>query len=321
MFKQIDLQMQNQVEQEQSANNQNIDEADTISATRTPSSSASSSNENENIDQHISKPNQVCDTNANLNGEESGNGKGNQDKDWTPVSSAAGRRQRRKSKYLNDFYCVSSTKGGRLKVDEYDSCTTSPRSDRGLELHDKHCSKCGGNKPHDRNGTCQSCLYKRIVASHKSKTKKDKSSNNNINNRNINDHLNNTNIKSSNNNNSNNLGSIIKTKISKKTINENNHHHHKYHKYNEIERKIVKLPKWTPNDVANYISTLGFINEAPSFESCSIDGVSLYLMQRFDFIKHLPIKLGPALKIYDQVCKLKLEYIRLRQNCENANVI
>lgn len=69
-----------------------------------------------------------------------------------------------------------------------------------------------------------------------------------------------------------------------------------------------KLDSWTPKEVAEFISSKGFTNEAELFRTQSVDGISLLLMQRLDFTQGLKIKLGPALKIYDQVCKLKREY-------------
>lgn len=77
---------------------------------------------------------------------------------------------------------------------------------------------------------------------------------------------------------------------------------------NEISSKLPRLDSWTPNEVAEYIISKGFANEAELFKTQSVDGISLLLMQRTDFTYGLKIKLGPALKIYDQVCKLKKEY-------------
>lgn len=82
---------------------------------------------------------------------------------------------------------------------------------------------------------------------------------------------------------------------------------------NNIENGIAELPRldsWTPDEVAEYILSRGFVNEAQLFKSQSVDGISLLLMQRTDFTYGLKMKLGPALKIYDQVCKLKKEYFR-----------
>lgn len=74
--------------------------------------------------------------------------------------------------------------------------------------------------------------------------------------------------------------------------------------------KLPRLDSWTPDEVAEYIMSKGFANEAELFKTQSVDGISLLLMQRTDFTYGLKIKLGPALKIYDQVCKLKKEYFR-----------
>lgn len=74
--------------------------------------------------------------------------------------------------------------------------------------------------------------------------------------------------------------------------------------------KLPKLDSWTPDEVAEFILSKGFTQEAELFKMQSVDGISLLLMQRTDFTYGLKIKLGPALKIYDQVCKLKKEYFR-----------
>lgn len=75
--------------------------------------------------------------------------------------------------------------------------------------------------------------------------------------------------------------------------------------------KILRLDTWTSDDVAEYIKSNGFSCEAELFKAQSVDGISLLLMQRTDFTYGLKIKLGPALKIYDFVCKLKKEYFNI----------
>lgn len=77
-----------------------------------------------------------------------------------------------------------------------------------------------------------------------------------------------------------------------------------------VDVKSPKLDAWTPDEVAEYILSKGFSQEAELFKTQSVDGISLLLMQRTDFTYGLKIKLGPALKIYDQVCKLKKEYFK-----------
>lgn len=73
---------------------------------------------------------------------------------------------------------------------------------------------------------------------------------------------------------------------------------------------VPRLDTWTPDEVADYIASSGFMDEAQSFRLQDVDGVSLLLMQRSDFTYGLKIRLGPALKIYNQVCNLKKEYFR-----------
>jgi len=73
---------------------------------------------------------------------------------------------------------------------------------------------------------------------------------------------------------------------------------------------LINIDSWTPEEVARYVHSKGFIDEAELFKSQLIDGISLMLMQRNDFTTGLKMKLGPALKLYDQVCKLKSSYLR-----------
>lgn len=75
--------------------------------------------------------------------------------------------------------------------------------------------------------------------------------------------------------------------------------------------EILNLESWSPDEVAAFILSKGFKDEANLFKTQSVDGISLLLMQRTDFTYGLKIKLGPALKIYDQVCRLKRDYFRL----------
>lgn len=108
-----------------------------------------------------------------------------------------------------------------------------------------------------------------------------------------------------NNNNNNNLDSV--TKLEKHT----NDRDITNDTYNGFAAKLPKLDSWSPDEVANYILSNGFsFDEAELFKSQKVDGISLLLMQRTDFTYGLKLKLGPALKIYDQVCKLKRDYFR-----------
>lgn len=75
-------------------------------------------------------------------------------------------------------------------------------------------------------------------------------------------------------------------------------------------QSLRSLDAWTPQDVADYFTSRGFDSEAEIFIDQSVDGISLMLMQRADFTNGLKLKLGPALKIYEQVCRLKRDYFR-----------
>ncbi|RWS23789.1 histone acetyltransferase KAT6A-like protein [Leptotrombidium deliense] len=62
---------------------------------------------------------------------------------------------------------------------------------------------------------------------------------------------------------------------------------------------------WSVNEVANFIRDIGFPEQARYFREQEIDGRSLLLMKRVDVLTGLPIKLGPALKIYAHIFKLQ----------------
>uniref|UniRef100_UPI00358F843A sterile alpha motif domain-containing protein 13 n=1 Tax=Myxine glutinosa TaxID=7769 RepID=UPI00358F843A len=64
-----------------------------------------------------------------------------------------------------------------------------------------------------------------------------------------------------------------------------------------------ELPNWSAGDVAGYLRTAGFEEEALAFLEQEIDGKSLLLMKRSDVLTGLSIKLGPALKIYQHHVK------------------
>ncbi|XP_056609842.1 sterile alpha motif domain containing 1a isoform X2 [Triplophysa dalaica] len=61
---------------------------------------------------------------------------------------------------------------------------------------------------------------------------------------------------------------------------------------------------WTVADVAKYITSVGFPEQAAAFKTQEIDGKSLMLMQRSDVLTGLSIRLGPALKIYENHVKV-----------------
>lgn len=62
---------------------------------------------------------------------------------------------------------------------------------------------------------------------------------------------------------------------------------------------------WTVTEVVSFFSSLGFPEEAKSFQNQEIDGKALLLMSRNDVLTGMSIKLGPALKIYVHVSRLQ----------------
>jgi len=76
----------------------------------------------------------------------------------------------------------------------------------------------------------------------------------------------------------------------------------------EIKPNIILPPNlvdWCAQDVTDYFTRLGFPEQAPVFLREEIDGKSLLLLKRSDVIESLSFKLGPAVKIYDQIAKLQ----------------
>lgn len=311
------------------------------------------------------------------------------------------RRVRQKNRYFLDFHCIDLTKGARSNRDDFDAFATNTNtrssnrrsttdSIRGQQdetevFETRYCRKCSSKTPHDFDGGCQACLYKKIVesskrqkpsgqrnrsattkqqqqqhdneletatssatpalASNKRKSNKQGGSKNKYVNqryRSIVDLRRNCNINNNDNNNGNNDNNIVNpapqpqaapasgdttivsatnttiiegcssstssnSTSSSTNINTNNHNNINNNINNS---KLPKLDSWTPDEVADYILSKGFANEAELFKTQSVDGISLLLMQRTDFTYGLKIKLGPALKIYDQVCKLKREYFK-----------
>ncbi|XP_067237506.1 sterile alpha motif domain containing 1a [Chanodichthys erythropterus] len=61
---------------------------------------------------------------------------------------------------------------------------------------------------------------------------------------------------------------------------------------------------WSVTDVARYFTSVGFPEQALAFRTQEIDGKSLLLMQRSDVLTGLSIRLGPALKIYENHVKV-----------------
>uniref|UniRef100_A0A8C1GTI5 Sterile alpha motif domain containing 1a n=1 Tax=Cyprinus carpio TaxID=7962 RepID=A0A8C1GTI5_CYPCA len=72
-----------------------------------------------------------------------------------------------------------------------------------------------------------------------------------------------------------------------------------------VKREIEQDPLlWSVADVASYITSVGFPEQALAFRTQEIDGKSLLLMQRSDVLTGLSIRLGPALKIYENHVKV-----------------
>ena len=65
------------------------------------------------------------------------------------------------------------------------------------------------------------------------------------------------------------------------------------------------VEKWSAQDVTDYFVKVGFPDQAPVFLQEEIDGKSLLLLKRSDVVEGLSLKLGPAVKIYDQIAKLQ----------------
>lgn len=90
--------------------------------------------------------------------------------------------------------------------------------------------------------------------------------------------------------------------------------------YIDSRNGLTDLPsEWTIDEVEAYISTIGFPDQAHVFREEEIDGRSLLLLKRTDVLKGLPLKLGPALKIYAHIHQLQaIEYFRSNPKINNA---
>ncbi|XP_053393715.1 scm-like with four MBT domains protein 1 [Mercenaria mercenaria] len=67
----------------------------------------------------------------------------------------------------------------------------------------------------------------------------------------------------------------------------------------------LNATKWSVTDVVHYFNEKGFSESANAFKVQEIDGQSLLLLKRSDVLQGLPLKHGPALKIYNHVIKLQ----------------
>ncbi|RWS16424.1 sterile alpha motif domain-containing protein 13-like protein [Dinothrombium tinctorium] len=79
------------------------------------------------------------------------------------------------------------------------------------------------------------------------------------------------------------------------------------------DRAPLKDPsEWTVDEVEEFIREIGFPEQAHLFKEQEIDGRSLLLLKRVDVLTGLPMKLGPALKIYAHIFRLqgtKMEFV------------
>lgn len=74
---------------------------------------------------------------------------------------------------------------------------------------------------------------------------------------------------------------------------------------NDLKREVEQDPLlWSVADVTSYFTSVGFPEQALAFRTQEIDGKSLLLMQRSDVLTGLSIRLGPALKIYENHVKV-----------------
>ncbi|KAL1278670.1 hypothetical protein QQF64_025343 [Cirrhinus molitorella] len=72
-----------------------------------------------------------------------------------------------------------------------------------------------------------------------------------------------------------------------------------------VNKEIGQDPLlWSVADVVSYFTSVGFPEQALAFRTQEIDGKSLLLMQRSDVLTGLSIRLGPALKIYENHVKV-----------------
>ena len=63
---------------------------------------------------------------------------------------------------------------------------------------------------------------------------------------------------------------------------------------------------WTIDDVCKFIKRIpGCSHLVELFRIEEIDGEALFLIEQSDLVKRMNIKLGPAIKIYNYILKLK----------------
>lgn len=65
-----------------------------------------------------------------------------------------------------------------------------------------------------------------------------------------------------------------------------------------------KAVPWTVDAVVKFLFDIGCGEFATNFSDNQIDGQALLLLSQTDLVRHLKLKLGPALKIYEEISKL-----------------
>lgn len=73
---------------------------------------------------------------------------------------------------------------------------------------------------------------------------------------------------------------------------------------NNVVLPSGKAVPWTPEDVVSFLCDIGCGDFSTTFREHQIDGQALLLLSQVDLVRHLKLKLGPALKIYSEISKL-----------------
>ena len=74
-------------------------------------------------------------------------------------------------------------------------------------------------------------------------------------------------------------------------------------KDNEVLPSGKAVP-WSPDDVVKFLNDIGCGEFSSPFKDHQIDGQALLLLSQADLVRHLKLKLGPALRIYSEISKL-----------------
>lgn len=286
---------------------------------------------------------ETCDTNKSVNNnnsislnKKSVHGKNDErtgaSQDWTPVSSAAGRRQRRKSKYLSDFYCITPVKGNRYKVEDYEVCTLQPLESNQImycentyekkneiereeeveaevEANNHEVDMCINeevediiNSDDDKSDDHHSVVYQFENADDGNENK--------------------PNILENNNEDRDSTNSSVSVEsedplVSKDVVKNNSSMQIEVDDSIEEEKPCIgrDLQLWSSDEVSSYFSSLGYTDEASLLKKHEFDGLSLSLLTRRNVMFDLDLKLGPALKLFDKISKLKQKYTANR-NCK-----